>query len=185
MEKNTPEYTPGLKRILISGPESSGKTDLVNYLAERFRGVAVGEYARAYVEGLDRPYNIKDVEHIARHQISSLEDEYPGTDWIFFDTWLIITRVWFDVVYKTVPAWLDDAIRGTHFDLVLLCAPDLPWIPDGVRENGGKQRFKLFEQYKNEFERFGMEWEVVSGTGAERFKKAEEIIQRKTGYGAI
>lgn len=174
-----------MKRILISGPESSGKTELASWLADRFGGVAVEEYARSYIEGLQRPYTYQDVEHIARHQIASFALEFPGRDWVFFDTWLIITRVWFEVVYKTVPAWLDEAIGLAQFDLVLLCAPDLPWIPDGVRENGGKERMRLFERYKEAFEHFGMEWEVVSGTGRERFASAEEIIQRKTGYGTI
>jgi len=185
MEEGTPKCKRGLKRILITGPESSGKTDLANRLAELFDGVAVEEYARDYVEGLDRPYTIEDVEHIARHQLSSFEEDFPGKEWIFFDTWLIITRVWFDVVYKRVPAWIDDAIRGARFDLVLLCAPDLPWIPDGVRENGGKERLQLFDRYKMELERFGMEWEEVTGSGEERIAKAEEIIYRKTGYGTI
>ena len=185
MEKDTPKSNPGLKRILISGPESSGKTELVNHLAERFDGAIVEEYARDYVEGLERPYTIEDVEHIARQQLLSYERDFAGKEWIFFDTWLIITRVWFDVVYKRVPEWLDEAIKGASFDLILLCAPDLPWIPDGVRENGGRERDRLFDQYKMELERFGMEWEEVTGTGEQRFAKAEEIIHRKTGYGTI
>lgn len=174
-----------MRRILVSGPESSGKTELVNYLAESFQGRALKEYARDYVEGLGRPYTAEDVEHIARHQLSSYEENYQGKDLVFFDTWLIITRVWFDVVYHKVPAWIDRAIEEASFDLVLLCAPDLPWIADEVRENGGREREKLYERYKKEFKRFGMEWEEVSGEGEGRFRMAEEIIYRKTGYGSI
>jgi NadR type nicotinamide-nucleotide adenylyltransferase len=185
MEEDTSKGKRKLKRVLVTGPESSGKTALVNYLAEKFRGFAVEEYARAYVEGLDRSYTFEDVEHIAGLQLSSYEREYPETEWVFFDTWLMITRVWFEVVYQKVPQWLDKALREARFDLVLLCAPDLPWVPDRVRENGGVERERLFKQYKKELERFGMDWELVSGRGKARFLNAEEIIHRKLGYGTI
>ena len=36
------------------------------------------------------------------------------------------------------PDWVDEQISQASFDLVLLCAPDIPWIPDPVRENGGE-----------------------------------------------
>ncbi len=185
MEKDASKQDCKLKRVLITGPESSGKTELVNYLSDQFKGLAVEEYARGYVEGLDRPYSFEDVEHIAGQQLSSYEREYPETEWVFYDTWLMITRVWFEVVYQKVPPWVDNAILEAHFDLILLCAPDLPWIPDKVRENGGLERERLFEQYQKELERFGMDWELVSGSGKERFSMAKEIIHRKLGYGTI
>ncbi len=185
MEKDMSNDKRRLKRILISGPESTGKTELVNWLADRFDGAAVMEHAREYVEGLNRPYTFEDVENIARHQLRSYESEFTGKEWVFFDTWLIITRVWFEVVYKRIPPWLDNAVKGARFDLVLLCAPDLQWVPDGVRENGGSERDRLFEKYKMELERFGMDWEELTGVGEERFLRAEEIIYRKTGYGTI
>lgn len=185
MEKDHSKDSRKLKRILVTGPESTGKTELVNWLAVRFKGATVEEYARDYIEGLDRPYTYEDVEHIAKQQLLSYESEFPGKEWVFFDTWLMITRVWFEVVYKKVPHWLENSIKQARFDLVLLCAPDLPWIADGVRENGGLERDRLFEQYKEELLRFGMEWEELRGTGEERFARAEEIIYRKIGYGTI
>lgn len=185
MEKDTSKFRRELKRVLITGPESSGKTALVNRLSECFNGVAVEEYARAYVEGLDHSYTYDDVEHIARQQLSAYEREYQGAEWVFFDTGLMITMVWFEVVYKEIPKWLVGAMQEVRFDLVLLCAPDIPWIPDGVRENGGDERDRLFERYKKELEKSGLNWELVSGTGGERFAMAEDIINRKLGYGTI
>jgi len=185
MEEDLTKNKSQLKRILVSGPESSGKTALVSHLAARFKGVAVEEYARTYVEGLNRPYTFEDVEHIAMQQMASYQQDFSGSEWVFFDTWLIISRVWFEVVFKKIPPWIDTAIKGAVFDLVLLCAPDIPWVPDGVRENGGKEREELFEKYKLELDRFGMDWELVKGNGEERFELAERIIYRKTGYVTI
>jgi NadR type nicotinamide-nucleotide adenylyltransferase len=175
MEKN-PFKRTSLKRILVTGPESTGKTDLVNYLAERFHGCAVKEYARGYVEQLGRQTNFEDVEHIARQQASEYEKVYESGEFVFFDTWLIITRVWFDLVYGRIPGWLDHSISEARFDLVLLCAPDIPWIADGTRENGGVKRELLFDRYKKELTRFSMDWELVTGHGDERIRRAEQII---------
>jgi nicotinamide riboside kinase len=51
-------------------------------------------------------------------------------------------------------------------------APDIPWIPDPVRENGGELRNELFERYCKEIEWFGFPYEIVSGTGEERYLNA-------------
>ena len=60
-------------KVGIIGPESTGKTTLARYLAERYHGVLVPEYAREYVEQLGRHYTREDVETIARHQIEQLK----------------------------------------------------------------------------------------------------------------
>ncbi len=182
MEKNFSKPA-ALKRILITGPESSGKTDLVTYLAERFNGCSVREYARGYIEQLGRSYDYEDVVHIARQQVSEYEKVYDGEEYVFFDTWLIITRVWFDVVFSQIPAWLDASLSEARFDLVLLCAPDIPWVADGVRENGGAEREQLFDRYKQELKRFSMEWELVAGRGENRFQQAEQIIINRFHHG--
>ncbi len=174
-----------MKRILVTGPESAGKTELAIELAGRFGGLVIPEYARDYVERLTRPYTYEDVEHIAEQQAREYEREYPGWEWLFFDTWLILTRVWFQVAFQRQPAWLDGCIAGAKFDLVLLCAPDIPWIPDPVRENGGPQREVLFERYKQELDSFAMNWELVTGAGDQRSGRARQIIERRIHDGSI
>jgi nicotinamide riboside kinase len=184
MEKNLTGQRR-LKRVLVTGPESTGKTELAGELAGWFGGLVIPEYARGYIERLGRPYTYEDVEHIAEQQAREYEREYPGWEWLFYDTWLILTRVWFQVVFNRQPDWLDGCIAGAKFDLVLLCAPDIPWIPDPVRENGGTRREELFERYKQELERFAMGWEIVTGKGDERPRRARQIIQRRIDDGTI
>jgi len=182
MEKSAFQHSR-IKRILITGPESTGKSELTVILAEQYGGEFVTEYARGYIESLDGPYGYNDVEHIALHQVEDYNASEYATNLIFFDTWLIITKVWFEYAYGRVPDWIDDKIRQASFDLVLLCAPDIPWIPDPVRENGGKKREELFDRYKIEFDRFGMEWVTVTGSGDERLNRAKQLINRKIEYG--
>jgi len=131
------------------------------------------------IERLGRPYEYTDVEHISRKQLKEYDDSMNLNSWVFFDTWLIITRVWFEIVFGHVPGWMDEKIREARFDLVLLCAPDIPWISDQVRENGGQMRDTLFDKYKAELDRFGLDWFLVSGSGTERQNMAIKLINRR------
>ena len=182
MEKNLfPDSS--LKRILITGPESTGKSDLAVGRAGHYGGTSVPEYARAYIEILARPYEYRDVEYIAQKQAKEYEESGLDQRWVFFDTWLIITKIWFEVVYGKVPSWVDEKISQARFDLVLLCDTDIPWISDPVRENGGQMREELLDKYKNELDRYGLEWALVNGTGNERLKRAMKLINQNFQYG--
>jgi NadR type nicotinamide-nucleotide adenylyltransferase len=182
MEKSIQPVAPG-RRILITGPESTGKSALASALATHFKGTVVPEYAREYMLKLKRHYVYEDVEHIALHQSKAYDRSEMKSEWVFFDTWLIITKVWFEVVYGKVPHWIDERIRKAHFDLVLVCDTDIPWIPDPVRENGGQRREKLMDRYRKELEQYGLEWCLVSGTGKERTRRAVQIIHEHFTHG--
>ncbi len=170
-----------MKRVLITGPESTGKSELTIALTQHYGGITVPEYAREYVEKLKGPCSYSDVEHIARWQQESYANTFlPGT-YVFFDTWMIITRVWFEVVFKTVPSWIDEQIREARFDLVLLCHTDLPWVPDGVRENGGDMREVLRERYRALIRSAGWDCYTVDGVGEQRLTNAIRLIDKKIG----
>ncbi|MBN1131492.1 MAG: ATP-binding protein [Bacteroidales bacterium] len=169
------------RKVLVTGPESTGKTDLCRFLAGHFNGLMVPEYARTYIENLKRPYRYADVCAIAREQRLQYDALQDTGSWIFFDTWLIITRVWMDVVYGKVPRWVDGEIRKARFDLVLVCAPDIPWIPDPVRENGGPERQLLYRRYIREVEQLEWKYRIVDGTGEERLRNALRILQEDRG----
>lgn len=165
-------------RIAITGPESSGKTTLTKQLARRFNGLYIPEYAREYVETLNRYYTYEDVEIIAKTQIKQYQDTKSSSyQLFFFDTWLIITKVWFSWVYGKTPAWLEDQINECPIDLFLLCRPDLPWEADSVRENGGENRAKLFELYNKELNHYGFRFVEISGTDDTRLMNAVDAIR--------
>lgn len=167
------EIKPKKIRIVITGPESSGKTILARQLAELFKGQYIPEHAREYVEALNRPYTRDDVEAIARTQISQYQATGAGSgELYFFDTWLIITKVWFNWVFGQTPAWLEEQIQACPVDLFLLCRPDLPWEADPVRENGGENRIRLFDEYRKELIRYGFTFVEIGGTGEDRLKNA-------------
>jgi len=163
-----------IRRIVITGPESTGKTELAQALSVKLNSVWIPEYARSYVENLQRPYNYDDVLQIAQYQVTQ-EAEYAlkvRKGILIYDTWLIITKVWLDLVFGKCPEWIPDHIRSSKIDLFLVCDNDLPWIADPVRENGGEKRKELFQLYCNEIAAFGFKYEIISGFGDERTENA-------------
>ncbi len=163
--------------IVITGPESTGKTELAKQLATHLKCSWVPELSRNYIANLNRPYKYSDVEDIAKMQIAQLNEAIQNSSkLVIFDTGLIITKVWFDVVYKKCPKWLVSAIDKMPKALHLLCDTDIPWVADSVRENGGKMRQKLSSIYINEFEKFGLPYVLVSGTGKLRLANSLKIL---------
>lgn len=169
-------------RIAITGPESSGKTTLARQLAEMYKGQYIPEFAREYVEKLPHHYTFQDVETIAQEQVEQYNASLKSSERLFFfDTWLIITKVWFKWVFGKTPDWLEDQIRNCPIDLFLLCRPDLPWEADPVRENGGENRIRLFEEYRNELIIYGFSFVEISGTDDQRLKNATDAIRKFCG----
>jgi NadR type nicotinamide-nucleotide adenylyltransferase len=187
MEKRTGQIGDRVIRIVLTGPECTGKSTLAVQLAQHFNTLCIPEYAREYIGSLSRPYNYDDVVHIAGTQVKQLKEYSKGAGRILFlDTFLIITKVWFDLVFKRRPYWIDKELSEHTVDFYLLCDTDIPWVADPVRENGGERREYLLELYKKELADFGCEFGIVQGSGDERLKNAialvDNYIQKLTTY---
>lgn len=166
-------------RIAVTGPESTGKTTLALQLAQLYQGTYIPEIAREYVEKLPRHYTYEDVETIARMQLGQYQQTQSGQGSLFFfDTWLIITKVWFNWVFHKTPPWLEDQIRQCPIDLFLVCMPDLPWEADPVRENGGENRLKLLDLYRGELQHYGFNYVEIGGMGDRRLQAAIQALNK-------
>jgi NadR type nicotinamide-nucleotide adenylyltransferase len=187
MEKRTGVVGDKIIRIVLTGPECTGKSTLAAQLAKHYKTICIPEYAREYVAGLSRPYHYEDVMHIAETQVKQAEEYSRHANRILFlDTYLIITKVWFDLVFNRRPDWIDKELSAHPVDFYLLCDTDLPWEADAVRENGGERREYLLGIYKKELVQFGCEFGIVQGSGDERLKNAirlvDNYIQKLTTY---
>jgi NadR type nicotinamide-nucleotide adenylyltransferase len=160
------------QRIVLTGPECSGKTTLASALARRFRAPWLPETSRLYAEEARRELTAADAEPIARRAIAA-EDAALGVHppLLVLDTDLISTVVYVRHYYGPCPAWIEDAARERRGDLYLLCAADLPWTADGVRDRPARRRemSALFERALLEF---GCATAEISGTGAARERSA-------------
>jgi NadR type nicotinamide-nucleotide adenylyltransferase len=166
-----------LLKIAITGPESTGKSQLAEELAAYYKTVFVPEFARRYIDNLDRPYNREDILEIAKGQIREerrLEQTANGL--LFCDTELIVTRIWSEVKYGACDPWILETIKKNKYDLFLLCNIDLPWKDDPQREHP-HMREKLFSLYFDVLTDYAFPFRVVSGFEKQRLTNAIAMIE--------
>ena len=163
-------------KIGIVGPESTGKTTLAQALAEQLHGTCVPEFARSYVGSLQRPYTYEDVCLIAEQ---NRREATTARGLTFFDTELIITKVWLDEVYHKRPEWITEPVPQTcQMSGYLLLSPDLAAVPDPLRENLEQSaRERLFQKYLHEIELTGKPYAVICGLGDERLRAALSAVE--------
>jgi NadR type nicotinamide-nucleotide adenylyltransferase len=175
-----------MKKIVIIGPESTGKSTLCKELAEHYNTVWCPEYAREYLLQNGTNYTYEDLTRIAIGQLTL--DDYLQQDaagsYYFVDTDMYVMKVWYEVAFQHCPTWILKQLAGSHCDLYLLCNTDLPWAKDELREYPDlKMRQRLFKMYKDIVLNSGVPWVEISGTEEQRLHKAirsiDTIFQNK------
>ncbi len=147
-----------MRRIVVTGPESTGKTTLAAALAARFEAPLLAEAARAFAEARraeGRELAADDAAPIARMAIAADDDAVAsGAPLVVCDTDLVSTVLYTRHYYGPAPVWMEDAARARRGDLYLLCDVDLPWIPDGVRDRPDARAafHRLFAETLREFD---------------------------------
>jgi len=167
-----------IRKIAITGPESTGKSELCSQLAVHYSTVWVPEYARDYLNKIDRPYTYDDILEIARGQIKN--EDYWGrkaNEYLFCDTELIVAKIWCEVKYHQCHPWILEMIGKNHYDLYLLCNIDLPWEYDPQREHPGLRQC-LFDLYYKELSERNLPFFIISGKGKDRMINAISIIDK-------
>lgn len=172
-----------LKKVVVIGPESTGKSTLSQALAAHFSCPWVPEFARSYIESLDRPYDYEDLLAIAKGQIQLEETQSKAAkDLLICDTDLHVIQVWSQHKYGKVDDWILEQIRSRTYDLYLLTDIDIPWQEDPQREYPEPEMRKYFFDI---FHRFvsstGTPYEVISGTLPKRLEKSIKVIEKIIG----
>ena len=165
---------PNLKRILILGPESTGKSTLAENLANHFEEPWVPEYAREYLEDLGREYRYGDMLEIGKGQVA-LEDEIAkrAEKYLFCDTDLRVVHIWSEHRFGKTHPWVLEQIAERKYDLILLTDTDLPWTPDPQREYPELEMRNYFlDLYTKLAQESSFPFHLVSGNKDERLKIA-------------
>ena len=147
-----------MPKIIVTGPESSGKTTLCKALSEHFKIPFAEESAREYLDVLSGDYNQEDLLEIAKGQLQAEN----GIQ--LLDTDLITLKIWSEYKYGSCNNWILEQIerQKTEKRFYLLCKADIPWEGDPQRENPN-DRVELFEIYKQELDNLGHDYFIVKG----------------------
>ena len=178
-----------MKKIVVIGPESTGKSTLCEKLAAHYQTAWVEEYAREYLLKNGTEYTFENLLDVARGQIAN-EERVAGS-WqtshksqignpksaIFIDTDMYVMKVWCEFVFGKCHHWILNRIVERKYDLYLLCNIDVPWVKDELREYPDLViREKLYHHYKDIMVNQNVPWVDISGGYEERLQKAVAAI---------
>ena len=169
-----------LKRIVVIGPESTGKSTLCEQLAIHYHTGWVPEFAREYLTTHGTAYRYEDLLTIAKGQLA-LEDRMAAEfhDLLFIDTDLYVMKVWSEFVFGKCDPWILEQITVRQYDGYLLCRTDLPWTADELREYPDPvTREKLFHIYKDCLVNQNTPWFEIGGQAGERLGGAIEAVNK-------
>jgi len=162
--------------IVVTGPESCGKTTLAEALSHRLSLPLVPEFARMYLNDLGRNYAENDLPIIATGQINyEKEASESATRAVVCDTDVLTIRIWQEFKYGRPSERINELMTDRSDRFYLLCAPDLPWQPDPQRENP-EDREELFRWHISLLDRIGARYAIISGNGPARTEAALKVI---------
>lgn len=167
-----------IKKVVVIGPESTGKSTLSQALAKELGTVWVPEFARSYLEQLPQPYTEDDLLAIAKGQVAS-EDALAAkaNNILICDTDLYVLKVWSEHKYGRCDKWILEEIARRKYDLYLLTYIDVIWEDDPLREHGGlEMRHYFYEVYKDIVQQSGVNWAAIQGNETERLQQALQAI---------
>ncbi len=177
-----------IKKVVILGPESTGKSTLCEQLAFHYKSPWVKEYAREYLLKKGTDYSFENLLDIAKGQVEA-EDvaiinigtnhkQLPAINHqLFLDTDMYVMKVWCEFVFKKCHHWILNRIVERKYDLYLLCNIDLPWVKDELREYPDlKSREQLYHHYKDIMVNQNVPWIDIGGGYEERLQKAISAV---------
>jgi NadR type nicotinamide-nucleotide adenylyltransferase len=169
-----------IKKIVILGPESTGKSTLCAALAKHYHTEWCPEYARQYLTENGTDYTYDNLLTIAKGQLRG-EDEYveKANKLLIIDTDMYVMKVWCEYVFNNCHPFILEQINERKYDAYLLCDIDLPWTADEMREYPTEEpRKELFTLYKELLMNQNTPWEIVRGTGDARTQNAIAFIEK-------
>ena len=175
-----------VKKIVIIGPESTGKSTLCTNLAAHYKSIWVKEYARVFLEKKANNYTYENLYEISQGQLSEEDEAYnsmlnnsakTNRGLLFIDTNLYVIKIWSEFVFNKCDNRILSEIVKREYDLYLLCNTDLPWVKDELREYPDlATRKKLFNYYKEELTEQNVPWAIINGNNKQRLQNAVSII---------
>jgi hypothetical protein len=190
-------------KIVLIGPESSGKSTLCEKLAAHYNTIWVEEYAREFLLKNGNAYTQQDLLTIAKGQIENEEKairqlttnhshqrntkqstpnpkpQTTNNKLLLIDTDMYVMKVWSEFVFNYCDHFILNHIVNRKYDFYLLCEPDIPWQKDALREYPDlATREKLYHHYKDILINQQCKWMNINGDYEARLQNSIEEINK-------
>ncbi|WP_053145110.1 AAA family ATPase [Pseudomonas sp. P97.38] len=168
-----------MKVVVLTGPESSGKSWLAEQLQTHFGGLRVDEYVRHFMEQNPRDTCLADIPEIATGQLAwedTARARQPAL--LILDTHLLSNILWSQTLFGNCPAWLEPALLSRHYDLHLLLSPEqVEWTGDGLRcQPELAERMAFFKAIEQWLVRHAQPYQVIEGNWAQRQERVFAVV---------
>lgn len=165
-----------IRKIVLFGPESTGKTTLAAQLAAHYGTVWVPEFSRFYQEQQGAAPGLPDVMPIAEGQLRWEAEARPRANRLLIcDTDILETKVYSEAYNGAAPPALLRMVAAHLGDFYLLADVDLPWVPDGIRDRPDA-REEMYHRFRRELQTRHLPFEAIAGNASERLEKAIRAI---------
>lgn len=170
-----------MKVVVLTGPESSGKSTLSRALAERFDAPLVSEYVREFMEQEQRDTCYADIGTIAEQQLQrELAARALQPPLLLLDTNLLSNKLWSEALFNHSPAWIEEALLAQQYDLIGLLSPDgMPWQADGQRcQPELSERLEFHKNLASWLQQHQQPVLHLTGSWQERYATLEQAIEQ-------
>lgn len=169
-----------MKVLVLTGPESSGKSWLAGVIQSSFGGLLVGEYVRHFIEREQRDTCYADISAIAQGQLA-WEDAARARkpELLILDTHLLSNLLWSYELFGACPAWIEQALLQRDYHLHLLLDPAaVPWVDDGQRcQPELEQRIKFYQDCESWLRQHQQPLQCIAGDWPERQAQALRCVE--------
>ncbi len=178
-----------IKKIVVVGPESTGKSTLCDKLANHYNTIWVREYAREYLLKNGTDYTFENLLDVAKGQLANEElglaaitemlQHTSANIPLFIDTEMYVMKTWCEFVFGKCHQWILNQVVERKYDLYLLGNIDAPWVKDELREYPDfETRERLYHHYKDIVINQNVSWVDISGNYEERLQKAIDAVDK-------
>ena len=166
------------RKLILIGPESTGKTTLSVHLAKLYNFDLISEYSREYLSKKNNSYDYEDLKKIAIQQ--NQIEKNNNSEKIIIDTDLLTIKIWSEFKYGSCDSEIEKLIssydRNNRYYLLL--KDDIKWEYDPLRENKN-DRSEIFLLFKKLLEKERLNFSIITGTGVSRVNNAIKIVEER------